>query len=64
MYTDWINSVVPVPKTNGSIRVCLDPKDLNRSIKRNQYYTKTVDEVIAELHGGKYFTLVDSKSGY
>ncbi|PFX14801.1 Retrovirus-related Pol polyprotein from transposon 17.6 [Stylophora pistillata] len=40
------------------------PKDLNQSIKRNQYYTKTIDEVSAELHGGKHFTLVDAKSGY
>ena len=63
-HTDWINSIVPVAKPDGSIRLCLDPKDLNKSIKRNQYYTKTVDEVSAELHGSKYFTVVDAKSGY
>ena len=62
--TDRINSVVPVSKPDGSIRLCLDPKDLNKSIKRNQYHTKTIDEVSVELHGGKYFTLVDAKSGY
>ena len=53
-HTDWINSVVPVSKPDGSIRLCLDLKDLNKSIKRNQYYAKTIDEVSAELHGGKY----------
>ncbi|PFX13192.1 Retrovirus-related Pol polyprotein [Stylophora pistillata] len=63
-HTDWINRVVPVSKPDGSIRLCLDPKDLNKSIKRNQYYTKTIDEVSAELHGGKYFKLVDAKSDY
>ena len=36
-HTDWINSIVPVAKPDGSIRLCLDPKDLNKSIKRNQY---------------------------
>ena len=55
-HTDWINGVVPVSKPDRSIRLCLDPKDLNKSIKRNQYHTKTIDEVVAELHGGKYFT--------
>ena len=63
-HTYWINSVVPVSKPDGSIRLCLDPKHLNKSIKRNQYHTKTIDEVSAELHGGKYFTLVNAKSGY
>ena len=62
--TDWINSVVPVSKPDGSIRLCLDPKDLNKSIKRNQYCSKTIDEVSAELHRGKYFTLGDAASGY
>ena len=49
-HTDWINSTVPVGKPNGSIQLCLDPKDLNKSIKRNKYYSKTIDEVSAELH--------------
>ena len=63
-HTDWINSIVPVAKPDGSIRLCLDPKDLNKSIKRNQYYSKTIDEVSAELHNSRYFTVVDAKSGY
>ena len=63
-HTEWINSIVPVAKPDGSIRLCLDPKDLNKSIKRNQYYSKTIDEVSAKLHGSKYFTVVDAKSGY
>ena len=41
-HTDWINSIVPVAKPDGSIRLCLDPKDLNKSIKRNQYYSQTI----------------------
>ena len=51
-------------KPGGSIWLCLDPKYLNKSIKRNQYYTKTINEVSAELHRGKYFMLVGAKSGY
>ena len=35
-YTEWINSIVPVKKPNGSLRLCLDPKDLNKAVKRNQ----------------------------
>ena len=32
--TRWISSIVAVPKKNGKLRVCLDPKDLNRAILR------------------------------
>ncbi len=32
--TDWVNSLVCVTKPNGSLRLCLDPKDLNKAIKR------------------------------
>ena len=33
--TDWVSSVLAVPKRDGSIRVFLDPKDLNTAIKRS-----------------------------
>ena len=32
--TDWVNSLVCVTKANGTLRLRLDPKDLNRAIKR------------------------------
>ena len=35
-HTEWINSIVPVMKEDGSLRLCLDLKDLKKAIKRNQ----------------------------
>ena len=35
--TEWVNSIVVVEKKNGSLRVCLDPKDLNQAIQRSHY---------------------------
>lgn len=32
--TPWISSMLAVPKKNGKIRICLDPKDLNKAILR------------------------------
>ena len=29
-HTEWINSIVPVMKEDGSPRLCLDPKDLRQ----------------------------------
>ena len=36
-HTKWINSIVPLIKLDGSLRLCLNPKDLNKAIERNQW---------------------------
>ena len=63
-HTEWINSIVPVKKPDGSLRLCLDPEDLNQVIKRNQSYSRTVDDILPELADSKYFSLLDAKSGH
>ena len=65
--TDWVNSIVcNIKDTNDGkkVRLCLDPKDLNKAIKREHYYTRTIDEILPQLHGKKYFSVVDTKKGY
>ena len=63
-HTEWINSIVPVMKSNGSLRLCLDPKDLNKAIERNQWYSRMIDDILPELTISKYKTLKDATSGY
>ena len=36
----------------------------NKAIKREHYYTKTIDEVVTQLSGAKFFSAVDAKKGY
>ena len=62
--TEWINSIAPVMKDDGSLRLCLDPKDLNKAIKRNQWYARTLDDILPELAQSKYFTVKDATSGF
>jgi hypothetical protein len=62
--TDWVNSLVCVTKSDGSIRLCLDPKDLNRAIKRPHHFTPTLDDVLSKLNGATCFSIIDARSGY
>jgi len=62
--TDWVNSCVCVTKPNGKIRLCLDPKDLNRAIKRPHRYTPTLEDILPKLNGAKFFSILDARSGY
>ena len=51
-------------KSNGSLRLCLNPKDLNKAIERNQWYSRMIDDILPELAKSKYKTLKDATSGY
>ena len=53
-----------MPDGKKKVRLCLDPKDLNKNIKSEHYYSKTIDEMIPMLHGMKYFSVADTKKGY
>ena len=48
-HIEWINSTVPVIKEDGSLRLCLDPRDLNKAIEQNQWYARTLDDILPEL---------------
>ena len=62
--TDWVNSLVCVTKPDGTLRLCLDPKDLNKAIKRPHHCIPTIDDILLKLNGAKYFSIVDARSGY
>ena len=61
--TDWINVLVEKPLT-GKLRVCLDPRDLNKAIKRPHYPLPTLDSITHKLAEAHYFSVMDARSGY
>ena len=63
-HTEWINSIVPVMKSNSSLKLCLDLKDLNKAIERNQCYSRIIDDILPGLAKSKYKILKDATSGY
>ncbi|XP_062582084.1 uncharacterized protein LOC134243873 [Saccostrea cucullata] len=62
--TKWVNSIVTVTKPNGKIRICIDPRDLNRAILREHFPLNTVEEVAARMPGAKIFSKLDATSGF
>jgi hypothetical protein len=56
--------MVLIEKSNGSLRICIDPKDLNKAILREHYPMKSLDQVIAKLTGAKYFSVLDAGQAY
>ena len=62
--TAWVSPMVPVPKKNGSVRICVDLTRLNHSVQREQFQLPTADQLFASLHGAKYFSTLDAASGF
>ena len=60
----WVSSMVVVPKGDGTLRICLDPRDLNKAIRREHYPLPTIEEVASHLHGAKLFTVLDVHKGF
>ena len=62
--TDWVNSMVIVIKKNGQLRICINPRDLNRAMKHEYYPMRTVEEIVARMPDAKYFSVLDASSGF
>ena len=62
--TDWKKSVAYSWKPNGDLRVCIDPKDLNKAIRWRYHKIPTVEEVTHEFAGSKFFSKLDAKSAF
>ena len=43
--TEWASSITYPTKQDGSLRICLDPLDLNKAIIREHYKAPTLEEI-------------------
>ena len=62
--TDWCAPIVVVPKSNGSVRICVDLTKLNESVRRENFPLPTTDQLLAQLSGATIFSTLDCNSGF
>jgi hypothetical protein len=60
----FASSVVLVKKKDGTIKICIDYKAMNKKTIKNRYPTWRIDEILDEIHGEVHFLKIGLQSGY
>ena len=64
-FSEWAAPIVPVEKSDGSIRICGDYKvTVNREAKLDKYPIPNIDDLFARLAGGQRFSKLDLSHAY
>ncbi len=61
---DLISSMVVVKKPSGKLRICIDPRPLNKALRRQHFPLPTIDDVLPDLTKARVFTVCDVKDGF
>lgn len=63
-YPEWLANVVPVPKPNGKVRVCVDYRDVNKASPKDYFPLPNIHILIDNTAGHKIDSFVDCFAGY
>ena len=60
----WGAPVLFVKKKDGTLRLCIDYRELNRVTTKNKYPLPRIDDMFDQLQGASVFSKIDLRSGY
>ena len=63
-YPEWLANVVPVPKKDGKVRVCVDFRDLNKANPKDDFPLPHIDMLVNSTAGHSMLSFMDGFSWY
>ena len=62
--SSWASPLVIARKKDGNFRMCVDYRKLNEVVIKDVYPMPRIDDSLHTMHGAKFFSVMDLKSGY
>ena len=62
--SNWVSALALVVKPNGKLRVCIDPRPLNKALQREHFQLPILDDILPDLSDAKVFTTLDLRNGF
>lgn len=63
-YVEWIANIVSVIKKNGTMRICIDFRDLNVTTPKDEYLMHVEEMLVYFSAGYEYLSMLDEYFGY
>ena len=63
-YPEWLANVVPVPKKDDKVRVCVDFRDLNKASPKDDFSLPHIDMLVDSTTGHSMLSFMDGLSRY
>ncbi|KAI3726792.1 hypothetical protein L1987_66598 [Smallanthus sonchifolius] len=63
-FSPWGAPILFVKKKDGSFRMCIDYRELNKLTVKNRYPLLRIDDLFDQLQGATCFSKIDLRSGY
>jgi len=63
-YPEWVAKIVPVPKKDGKVRMCVDYRDLNQASPKDNFPLPHIDTLVDNTARYSMFSFMDRFSGY
>ncbi|KAJ9558183.1 hypothetical protein OSB04_012797 [Centaurea solstitialis] len=60
----WGAPVLFMKKKDGTMRMCIDYRELKKVTVKNKYPLPRIDDLFDQLQGAKFFSKIDLRSGY
>ena len=63
-YVEWLANILPVIKKNGTLRVCIDFRDLNNATPKDEYLMSVAEMLVDSAADFEYLSMLDGYSFY